>query len=582
MTVDRIQYILDSVYEKILTLLKADRFYVLLYDPLKKELSFPLVSEKGEKLPESQGIWAPRAARSIDLLPDCVLLQTQSLSYEQNLSAQIQQTGLTYGPGTPLPVSWLGTPIRSGGQALGALVVESWHGPQVFGDNERRLLEAIAQQTGQALQNARLYQQLERKVDYLRILNRIGQQITSGIHTTETGIIEKIYQQANQLPLDTKNMYVALYDADQNKTTFPSIHVNKETVKFASRPVGNGLTEWVIQNKAPKLIHTKEEAEIWYPPSDRKANIEKPFVSWIGAPMIYGKQVLGIIATYHETEEYQYDEDDLEVLQTLAGQAAVAIQNLRLYEAWVSEREKADAATRLAVVNDMASEFAHQMNNLAGTIPVWVNLAKEKLDDKSPRDAKILEYLNKVHQDSKRLLQAAQMIKKTTETGHPEPVKINELIEIAIRKSLTIQPNIEDRITIIKNLGRDIPSVDLEREKLLDTLSSIIKNGLEAIPQTGELTISTRRSPTDRNMIEILVEDTGIGIPSESREKIFNLFYTTKGPSGLGYGLWRDRAFIKALGGDIVMQSTPPKGTIFTIKIPVKTANIQAVKQEQE
>jgi signal transduction histidine kinase len=331
----------------------------------------------------------------------------------------------------------------------------------------------------------------------------------------------------------------------------------------------------VIHNRRPELIQTKAEAKKWYSELDHQDYIGNQFASWIGAPMIYGEQVLGVIAVYHETEEYKYDQDDLEVLEILAGQVAVAIQNLRFHEAWISEQEKANAANRLSVISAMGAEFAHRMNNVAGTIPAWVEMAKEKLKSNNPRDVEIRGYLDQVSQNVQLLLDAAKVIKKNSEKQPSEFVEINELVEIGIGRAITTQPGSEKRITIIKNLTSDLPKIELEREKLLDTLTNIIKNGLQAIPDTGVLTISTQRSKTDSTLVEILVADTGVGISPDNLEKIFDLLYTTKGADGLGYGLWRDKSFIKTLGGDIVVHSETSKGTVFTIKIPANTGKVQ-------
>ena len=128
-----------------------------------------------------------------------------------------------------------------------------------------------------------------------------------------------------------------------------------------------------------------------------------------------------------------------------------------------------------------------------------------------------------------------------------------------------------------------MPELTLEREKLLDTLFSIIKNGLEAMPDAGTLTVCTRSSNAAMPSIEILVTDTGTGIQPRDLTKIFDLFYTTKGAHGLGYGLWRDKAFIKELGGDIDVHSEVSKGTTFKIKIPSRinqTLEAQADRSE--
>jgi signal transduction histidine kinase len=102
-------------------------------------------------------------------------------------------------------------------------------------------------------------------------------------------------------------------------------------------------------------------------------------------------------------------------------------------------------------------------------------------------------------------------------------------------------------------------------------LTSILKNAFEAIDESGSVTIKTLRTRLeDRDAIEIQVSDTGRGIPSADLPKIFDLFFTTKGEAGLGFGLWRDKIIIMRLGGEIAVQSEEKKGSTFTLRIPTK------------
>jgi GAF domain-containing protein len=88
------------------------------------------------------------------------------------------------------------------------------------------------------------------------------------------------------------------------------------------------MVEEVIRQRQPILIETRVAAENWY--KSHNNSINTTFASWLGVPMLAGEQVLGVIATYHKTEEYKYDRSDMEVLNTMAHSIAFAIQNARL------------------------------------------------------------------------------------------------------------------------------------------------------------------------------------------------------------------------------------------------------------
>ena len=126
----------------------------------------------------------------------------------------------------------------------------------------------------------------------------------------------------------------------------------------------------------------------------------------------------------------------------------------------------------------------------------------------------------------------------------------------------------KERTRVDKDITANLPLIYVERKKLLDTLFSIVQNGVEAMPEGGTLTLATRLgSLGDQPCIEVVVSDTGVGIAADDLPKIFDLFFTTKA-KGLGFGLWRDRMFAKNLGGDIDVNSTVGEGTTFTIKLP--------------
>ncbi|MEO0249781.1 MAG: ATP-binding protein, partial [candidate division WOR-3 bacterium] len=317
-------------------------------------------------------------------------------------------------------------------------------------------------------------------------------------------------------------------------------------------------------------------AEVW-PGIGRR---QRPTLSWLGVPMMVGGRVIGMISIQSLEQEHAFDQGDKELLSTVANQAAVAIENARLYanmeqmvaertQAWLEERERADAAEKLALMSDVAAEFAHRMSNLAGTIPVRVEMAREMLDPRNARDARVIRELDSIGSDAKLLLDAAQEIKKTTEVKAPELVDVNAELEIARGRVWASKPEAEGRIQVRMDLSAGLPPLYVERNKLVDTLVSVIQNGVEAMPEGGTLTLTTRQGTIgNKPCVEIVVADTGEGIPAEHLPKIFDLFFTTK-EKGLGFGLWRDRLFVKNLGGDIEVNSEVGEGTTFTIRIPV-------------
>ena len=586
MTTDRIDNILGAVYQKLQALISTDRFYVIFYDPRKEELSFPLVREQDGRVPSNQAFWEKRRYEPSSWLPDYMISRAQNVLLKRDIRNRLGEFRIKYWPDKKYPYSWLGVPLKISEKAIGALVVESWQTSRSFSETDQELLTTFARQASIAITNARLYEDLERKIENLRILSRSGQQFTRGLVKQEEEILSLIYKSATDLQIDTRNMYIAFYrpNAEQPDTAehifgtlqFALAYEDGRRTSLPDRLATDGLSGTVIGSKEsfnPADVQKAYESIANY----RNRRIPR---SWLGVPMLSDGQVFGVIVLRNYDYEASYTENDQEMLEVLAGQAAVAMQNLRLYEAQQREQERRKAAENIGLMSLVAAEFAHKMNNLAGTIPVRISIAKSHLASNNPgRDEKVLEQLEKIEQESEGLLNAAQEIRRSSEKAVDEEVDINELLELAITRAENNQ-NRQNEVKIVRQLTDELPKTLVPRNAFLDTLTSIIKNGFEAIEQSGSVSIKTQCVELHGEAaIEISITDTGRGIPSTELSKIYDLFYSTKGGKGLGFGLWRDKIIIMRLGGEIDVQSEESKGSTFVLRIPAIKASKKSGKK---
>jgi len=113
-----------------------------------------------------------------------------------------------------------------------------------------------------------------------------------------------------------------------------------------------------------------------------------------------------------------------------------------------------------------------------------------------------------------------------------------------------------------------VPPMAIDRSLLRQAVLNLVKNGLEALSQGGMVTVTTRRLD---GTVEILVSDTGPGIPPDVGRRLFEQFFTTK-PQGTGLGLSISRQIVEEHGGRMSWGSTPGSGTSFTISLPIKRA----------
>lgn len=168
-------------------------------------------------------------------------------------------------------------------------------------------------------------QRLERRIRELDSLQAVGQALSASLEVE--GVLEAIHDQVTRL-MQARNFYVALYDAETDEVTFPLATEGGERVHWRSRRAGNGLTEYVMRTRASLLISRDVEEGAKRLGAEQHG---KPAACWLGVPMLAGDEVLGVISTQSHSRPEAYDLSHLEVLKTIAAQAALAIQNARLY-----------------------------------------------------------------------------------------------------------------------------------------------------------------------------------------------------------------------------------------------------------
>ena len=217
-------------------------------------------------------------------------------------------------------------PLVIGDRVIGVLDVQS-HELDAFGDDDLFLLQTLGDQLAVAIENARLFEESERRIRSLAALNRMGQTISSTLDLS--ALLEEAYRQIGQI-IDASNFYIALYDEENDEVSFPLAIEEGERVTWASRRGTRSLTEHIIRTRQPLFLPenvVEAATEILGNPP-----VGRPALSWMGVPMIVGEKVIGVIAVQSYAKPRAYTEEDLNVLQTIAAQVATAVQNARLFQ----------------------------------------------------------------------------------------------------------------------------------------------------------------------------------------------------------------------------------------------------------
>ncbi len=308
-----------------------------------------------------------------------------------------------------------------------------------------------------------------------------------------------------------------------------------------------------------------------------------PFRTAAGVPLRLRGEVIGTLTVMDDRPDKTFHEEDVQILELLAPQAAISIRNARLYQE-LQERIKAQRlaesrlvrSARLAAVGEMAAGIAHELNNPLTTVTGFVELVLNDL----PSDAKERADLELVLEEALRARGVVRRLLDFARQSEPQWIRtdINELIsQASTLVSHLIRIN---KITLRFEFWHDLPWIYVDPNQIKQVLLNLMHNAILAMPHGGDLSIQTgveKRESSESNAtankdwVFIAVKDSGTGISSENMERIFEPFFTTRPDNkGTGLGLSVSYGIVTSHGGTLEVESTPDEGSCFTIYLPLE------------
>lgn len=457
---------------------------------------------------------------------------------------------------------------------------------------DRERLEFVARQVAAPIAG---------RISILDALAEVGVELT---RLPREGGVEPVLKKIAQLAVRSLGAdAVTLYQYIQEKDEFPvegtgpTIAGPIEDPSPMRRKVHPGDVPWTVvkERKSGFYSDVREQGfltrEVQRPgDTPRSRFIEREGIKSMAALLLpfraaeaQNEEVVGVMfANYRTPHEFNIDETS--ALATFADYAAVAILNAR--------HEEQRRAEQIRMVESISANFAHRMNNLAGTsrvatqilrerinpvdkillrlwkkpLPEWARRIKERIN---PPDKISLRQLNRIEREANVLLELAEILaRRFKETGSMLELKPIDIAQVLEKELERIEPDLV-HITITKDLVPSLPEVQSVEFQLRQVLHDVINNAVEAMKdqETGNLAIQICFN-RNTNRVEVEVSDNGSGIPDDIRDRLFAPGVTTK-KNELGIGLWWCRTFMQATGGDVVLKDTRlGKGTTFVIEIP--------------
>lgn len=226
--------------------------------------------------------------------------------------------------------------------------------PRAWEIEEQMLVKQVADQLSLALENARLFQETQKRAEELTVLNELGRELASQLDIH--GIAESVYRHTSRL-MDTNNFFLATYDDIEQTLTYPLVINEGQRIQVPGRSLAGGLSDYVIRSKKPlyipeNVIGKMKELGIEF----LSIGDDSPSLCWLGSPLLSGQKVVGLIAVQSTTRAQLYTPQHRDLLTAIGSQVAIAIENARLFQQ-TEERNR-----QLSALNEIISSASQSLD----------------------------------------------------------------------------------------------------------------------------------------------------------------------------------------------------------------------------
>jgi len=457
-------------------------------------------------------------------------------------------------------------------------VITAWRSVvRPFTDKQVELVKTFADQAVIAIENVRLFNELQertralsRSVEELRALGEIGQAASStlDLRTVLATIVPRAVQLAG-----ASGGVIHEYDGLTQEFRLRASHGVDDEVAAAigAEPIrlGHGAVGRAAATRAPVQVPDLETGlgEVVSPV--RAALVRRNYRSLLAVPFFAEERIVGGLVVWRR-EAGDFPEGVVNLLQTLASQSALAIQNARLFQEIEDKSQQLEVANRhkSEFLANMSHELRTPLNAIIGFSEVLLERMFGELNEKQD------EYLQDIFASGRHLLSLINDILDLSkiEAGKMELELTRFDLPAAMDNALTLVKGRAANHGIALHLDADprIGEIVADERKVKQVLVNLLSNAVKFTPENGR--VEVRAVPAD-GRVEIAVSDTGVGIALEDQEAIFEEFrqvgtdYARK-REGTGLGLALTRRIVELHGGRIRVESEIGKGSTFTFSIP--------------
>ncbi len=358
-------------------------------------------------------------------------------------------------------------------------------------------------------------------------------------------------------------------------------------------PASEGIAGWVVEHGQPVLVPDVKKDERFYKEVDKVSRFKTKSI--VCVPLKAKTKLIGVLELMNKVDGTAFTEEDVVLMSIFAYQAAMAIENARLYselkerlEGEIQLQKKLSESDKFRALGLMASGVAHDFNNLLMGIQGNTSLMLLDIDSSHPHH----ERLKNIEQSVQTGAELTRQLLGFTRGGKYE-IKPTDLMELMEKTSRMFAPT-KKEIRIFTKYQKGIWSVKVDQAQIEQVLLNLYVNAWQAMPSGGDLYLQTQNVTLDKEFVRAIdikpgkyvkmsVIDNGVGMDETTRKRIFDPFFTTKEMGrGTGLGLASAYGIIKNHGGYINVSSEKGEGTTFNIYLPVTKEKIVEEKKPSE
>ena len=408
----------------------------------------------------------------------------------------------------------------------------------------------------------------KKNTDHREALLKSSREMVSVVDISE--LSERLVR-ATRRAVDSDKAALYLYDAVKSRFSLASM-VGVDDPRHFSDPVlgrNDALVRGLSQSRE---CFVREELAMATWKNDNAQTAERMIQlgAEVSVPIMSKNKLAGILNLGRKGDGQIYSSEDLEFLSTLANQAAIAIDNAHLYENLKQSQITLRRADRLSSLGMLTAGLAHEIRNPLVAIRTFTQLLPERYDDAEFREV----FQGLALKEVDRICGLINDLLSFARPSRPNIAEenLNDVVD-GVARILETQAKDND-VTLAREFSADLPKAWFDREQLKQVFMNLILNAIQAMRDGGSLVIATRVSSdgdgsASHPCVQVEIRDTGIGIPQENLEHIFDPFFTNK-DGGSGLGLSISNQIIEEHGGRILVKSKIKEGTSFYVNLPLE------------